>query len=76
MAYYLRTPIVIQAYDPHWPQRYAVEEHQLWAVLAASAIQIEHIGSTAVPGLAAKPIIDISVAVCDLAVVTAYMKSD
>lgn len=67
MAYYLSRPIVIQAYDPQWPQLYAVEERHLWEILSSSAVQIEHIGSTSVPGLAAKPIIDISVAVRDLA---------
>jgi GrpB-like predicted nucleotidyltransferase (UPF0157 family) len=71
MAYYLSKPIVIRAYDPQWPHLYAVEERQLWQVLSPYAVQIEHIGSTSVPGLAAKPIIDISVAVCDLVDATA-----
>lgn len=71
MTFYLSKPIVIQEYDPHWPQLYASEERQLWQVLAGRAVQIEHIGSTAVPGLAAKPIIDISVTVRDLAEVAA-----
>jgi GrpB-like predicted nucleotidyltransferase (UPF0157 family) len=70
MAYYLSKPIVIRDYDPRWPQLYAVEEQRLWAVLSPIAVQIERIGSTAVPGLAAKPIIDISVAVRDLVDVT------
>lgn len=71
MAYYLDKPIIIQEYDPRWPQLYAVEERALWQILAASAVQIKHIGSTSVPGLAAKPIIDISVAVRALTDVTA-----
>ncbi len=75
MAYYLSKPIVIQDYDPQWPQLYVIEEQHLWRVLSAIAVQIEHIGSTAVPGLAAKPIIDISVAVQDLAEVSAYAEA-
>src|SRR5262245_41803136 len=71
MAYYLSKPIVIREYDPQWPQLYAVEERLLWEILSSSAVQIEHIGSTSVPGLAAKPIIDISVGVRDLADVSA-----
>ncbi len=73
MSYYLSKPIVIQDYDPQWPQLYAVEEQRLWSALSPIAVQIEHIGSTAVPGLAAKPIIDISVAVRDLANLTAHI---
>jgi GrpB-like predicted nucleotidyltransferase (UPF0157 family) len=71
MPYYLSKPIVIRDYDPQWPQLYAVEERLLWEILSPSAVQIEHIGSTSIPGLAAKPIIDISVAVQDLTDVTA-----
>jgi GrpB-like predicted nucleotidyltransferase (UPF0157 family) len=71
MPYYLSKPIVIRDYDPQWPQLFAIEERLLWQALSASAVQIEHIGSTSVPGLAAKPIIDISVAVRDLAEVSA-----
>jgi GrpB-like predicted nucleotidyltransferase (UPF0157 family) len=73
MTYFLSKPIVIQDYDPQWPDLYAVEERFLWEALSSSAVQIEHIGSTSVPGLAAKPIIDISVAVHDLADVTKYV---
>ena len=73
MAYYLNKPIVIQDYDPQWRQLYAVEEQHLWEVLTPIAVQIEHIGSTSVPGLAAKPIIDISVSVRDLADVTTFV---
>jgi len=71
MAYYLNKPIVIRDSDPQWPQLYSVEQRYLWEILSTCAVQIEHIGSTSVPGLAAKPIIDISVAVRDLTDVTA-----
>ena len=54
-------PIVIEDYDPHWPEQFEVLRAQIAAVLRPLAAAIEHVGSTAVPGLAAKPIIDIDV---------------
>jgi GrpB-like predicted nucleotidyltransferase (UPF0157 family) len=57
-------PIELVAYDPEWPARYEVWRARLEAVLAAR--RIDHIGSTAVPGLKAKPSIDIQVSVEDL----------
>jgi GrpB-like predicted nucleotidyltransferase (UPF0157 family)/protein associated with RNAse G/E len=53
----------LQPYDPLWPHLYAEEAVRIAAALGDWALAIEHIGSTAVPGLAAKPIIDIGVAV-------------
>lgn len=44
--------------DPTWPDRYAAEEERLRGVLGDRVRRVEHVGSTAVPGLAAKPIID------------------
>jgi len=57
--------ITIVEYDPAWPARFAQERLRI-AVLGSVAKRIEHIGSTAVPGLAAKPIIDILVTVDDV----------
>jgi GrpB-like predicted nucleotidyltransferase (UPF0157 family) len=54
-------PIVIEDYDPHWPEQFEVLRAQIAPVLGPLAAAIEHVGSTAVPGLAAKPIIDIDV---------------
>src|SRR5471032_110049 len=54
-------------YDPRWPARFATEAPLVCAALGEQVIAIEHFGSTAVPGLAAKPIIDILVAVRSLA---------
>jgi GrpB-like predicted nucleotidyltransferase (UPF0157 family) len=45
--------------DPTWAEEFAVEAAAIQAALGPAAVPIEHIGSTAVPGLAAKPIIDI-----------------
>lgn len=55
--------IVISDYDPSWPARFASERERLASALGGTAAMIEHIGSTAVPGLAAKPVIDILVTV-------------
>lgn len=51
--------------DPAWPERFAAEAARLRAVVGAHALAIEHVGSTAVPGLAGKPVLDIGVAVAD-----------
>ncbi len=58
--------IEIIEYDPVWPGRFELEKKRLMDVLGSNAIEIHHMGSTAVPGLAAKPVIDILVAVKDL----------
>jgi GrpB-like predicted nucleotidyltransferase (UPF0157 family) len=55
--------IEVVAYDPEWPILFEQLRGQLWTVLHDVALTIEHVGSTSVPGLAAKPIIDISVVV-------------
>lgn len=61
-----RQPIEIVDYDPDWPARFAHERTLLQEAFAGADVKIEHVGSTAVPGLAAKPIIDIMVGVTDL----------
>ncbi len=55
--------IVIVDYEPDWPARYELEREKVSRALGASAVRIEHMGSTAVPGLPAKPIVDVLVAV-------------
>ncbi|MEU5871972.1 GrpB family protein [Glycomyces sp. NPDC047369] len=59
----------IADYDPEWPRRAAAEIDALRAAAPGLFIAIEHIGSTAVPGLAAKPVIDLMAAVHDLGAV-------
>jgi GrpB-like predicted nucleotidyltransferase (UPF0157 family) len=54
-------PVVIQDYDPLWPKLFEMLRSRIAAVLERKASAIEHVGSTAVPGLAAKPIIDLDV---------------
>jgi GrpB-like predicted nucleotidyltransferase (UPF0157 family) len=57
----------ITPYDPAWPDAVAAERARLAAIFGPSATMIEHIGSTAVPGLPAKPTIDIALGFDDLA---------
>jgi GrpB-like predicted nucleotidyltransferase (UPF0157 family) len=56
-------PIVLVEYDPRWGLRFEREAHRIRAALGARALLVEHAGSTSVPGLAAKPIVDIVLAV-------------
>ncbi|MBE1490889.1 GrpB family protein [Plantactinospora soyae] len=56
---------VIEDYDPAWPDRFAVAASSMKAALGDLIIDIEHVGSTSVPGLAAKPIIDIDLLLDD-----------
>jgi len=58
--------ITIAEYSPLWPQMFEEEKTRLEQILPDSAV-IEHVGSTSVPGLAAKPIIDIMVGLPDFA---------
>ena len=53
--------VVIEDYDPRWPTQFETLRSRLANSLNGLAITIEHVGSTSVPGLAAKPIIDIDV---------------
>lgn len=53
--------IEVVDYRKEWPQRFAGLRERIWPAVAAHALGIEHVGSTAVPGLAAKPVIDIDV---------------
>src|SRR6266851_175795 len=63
----VREEIAICPYDPRWPESFRAEQEHLRACLPADLLgRIEHFGSTAVPGLAAKPIVDMLVEVSDL----------
>jgi GrpB-like predicted nucleotidyltransferase (UPF0157 family)/predicted kinase len=59
----LHEAVVLVPYDPAWPAQYAAERARVAAALGDLAPEIHHIGSTAVPGLVAKPVIDLMVAV-------------
>jgi GrpB-like predicted nucleotidyltransferase (UPF0157 family) len=58
-------PIELAPYDPGWPTRYEDWKEKLLAALPAAPRRIEHVGSTSVPGLAAKAVVDIQVSVDD-----------
>jgi GrpB-like predicted nucleotidyltransferase (UPF0157 family) len=56
-------PVVVVDYDPRWSEMFEEEKARLLDALRDLDVQVEHVGSTAVPGLAAKPIIDILIVV-------------
>ena len=63
----MRQHIIVTEYDPLWPQKFQAESLLIRGILADNCLAIYHIGSTAVPGLAAKPIIDMMAVVKSLA---------
>jgi GrpB-like predicted nucleotidyltransferase (UPF0157 family) len=65
-------PVIIVPYDPQWPPRFQQLAKNLRAASQSKALRIDHIGSTSIPGLAAKPVIDIQVSVAALEPVEAY----
>ena len=68
-----RRDIVLLDYDPSWPARFEDEWARITAALGAELMRVEHIGSTSVPGLAAKPIVDVLVTVADAENETRYL---
>jgi GrpB-like predicted nucleotidyltransferase (UPF0157 family) len=69
----LSGPIELRDYDPRWPDLYAEHRARLHDVLGDRVVRVEHVGSTSVPGLAAKPIIDIVLEVPDTTDEAAYV---
>jgi GrpB-like predicted nucleotidyltransferase (UPF0157 family) len=69
----LTGPILLAEYDPAWPGLFAREEARIRAALGNRVLRIEHTGSTSVPGLAAKPIVDITMVVADVTDEAAYL---
>ena len=65
--------IIIVDYDPTWPAKFETHRRVIARALGTAALRIEHIGSTAVPGLGAKPIVDILVVVKDSAGEPTYL---
>jgi GrpB-like predicted nucleotidyltransferase (UPF0157 family) len=58
--------ITIDPYDPAWPARFDAEAVSIRRSLGELALRVDHVGSTAVPGLAAKPVVDIQISVPSL----------
>src|SRR5207247_596442 len=69
----LAGPIQIVDYDPEWPRLYEREAERVQSALDDRALLIEHVGSTSVPGLAAKPKIDMLLVVANSADESAYV---
>ncbi|MGA8113477.1 MAG: GrpB family protein [Actinocatenispora sp.] len=67
------SPITIEAYDPAWPALYTAERTRILAALGDRAHTVEHVGSTAVPGLSAKNRLDIDLVVADPADEATYV---
>jgi GrpB-like predicted nucleotidyltransferase (UPF0157 family) len=65
--------VKIVPYDPAWPERFAALAYRLREALGLVALRIDHIGSTSVPGLAAKPIIDVQISVVSFDPLETYM---
>ncbi len=55
--------VVVVDYDSAWPRQFEALRARLWPAVADVALRVEHVGSTSVPGLAAKPIIDMTIVV-------------
>jgi GrpB-like predicted nucleotidyltransferase (UPF0157 family) len=67
------TEIAIVAPDPRWPTVFAQLERRIRVALGERALSVSHVGSTSVPGLPAKPVIDIDLIVADSADEAAYL---
>jgi GrpB-like predicted nucleotidyltransferase (UPF0157 family) len=66
-------PVTLVDYDPAWPGLFEREEARIRAALGDTVVRLEHTGSTSVPGLAAKPIIDMTLIVPDSSDEAAYV---
>jgi len=61
------SPVNVVPYDPEWPRLFEEEKARILQDIGSNVISVEHMGSTAIPGLAAKPVIDILIGVRSLA---------
>ncbi len=68
----MSSPVLIADYDPRWPELFLGQADRIRAALGPAALLVEHVGSTSVPGLAAKPVVDMLLAVADSAAEDAY----
>jgi GrpB-like predicted nucleotidyltransferase (UPF0157 family) len=69
----LAGPIELVPYDDTWPAQYEREAEHVRATLGDRALRVEHVGSTSIPPLAAKPIIDMLLVVADSSAEAAYV---
>lgn len=71
--------VEVVPYDSNWPARFEEVRHYLLGILSSQEVRVEHVGSTSVPGLAAKPILDIDIVLqneTDFAEVKALLEAD
>jgi GrpB-like predicted nucleotidyltransferase (UPF0157 family) len=66
-------PITLVDYDPLWPELFEREAERIRSALGHKALRVEHVGSTSVPGLCAKPVIDILLVVADSSDESSYV---
>ncbi|MET3613376.1 GrpB-like predicted nucleotidyltransferase (UPF0157 family) [Rhizobium aquaticum] len=64
------TLVQLVPHDPSWPQKFRVAEERLRGILMGQVLTVDHIGSTAVPGMSAKPLIDIDVTLTDFSAIS------
>ncbi len=64
--------VIIAPYDPEWPAIFQAIGRELRAALGDGALRIDHIGSTSIPGMSAKPVVDIQISVIGLEPAAAY----
>ncbi|MCC5883884.1 MAG: GrpB family protein [Halomonas sp.] len=67
-------PVHLVEYDPVWPARFDAERDRLWERFQTELLDVQHIGSTAIPGMPAKPIIDVMAGVGSMAVADALFE--
>jgi GrpB-like predicted nucleotidyltransferase (UPF0157 family) len=65
--------VVIEDYNPEWPRWFERAAEQIRRALGERVLRLDHVGSTSVPGLAAKPLIDVSLVVADTTEEAAYV---
>ena len=68
-------PIIIAPYDPTWPDAFTRAAAKVAPVLGSNLLALRHIGSTSIPGMYAKPVIDMLAVVADLAAVDACTRA-
>jgi GrpB-like predicted nucleotidyltransferase (UPF0157 family) len=71
----MMSTITVEDYSPQWAQNFEILKARIWPAVKAFAETIEHVGSTSVPGLAAKPIIDIDIIIPSRSELPAVVKA-
>ncbi len=66
-------PVIIVPYDPAWPRQYDAVSERIRSALGDRIVALDHVGSTAVPGLAAKPVLDVDLTVADSSGESSYV---